>query len=308
MILYVTPDIPVEVWPNNVFPVAKYELLHKMLFPEGVPPGVSLTETPLLDMEYARLAHSEGYCRKLITGELSRIDQRRIGFPWSENLFLRARYATGGTLAAAETALDEGISGVLAGGTHHAHVDFGFGFCVLNDLAIAAKTLLARGKVARIAVVDLDFHPGDGTADICKGDEAIYTMSIHGRSVLSRDPIGSTVDVELSWGIGDAAYLEVVKRHLKGVKSFSPDLVIYQAGADVLAGDSLGRFKLSLEGVRERDRLVFDFCTSNGYPVAFTLGGGYHTDVEPTVRVHAGTVLSAIAAGGKMNGLLMEKG
>lgn len=144
-----------------------------------------------------------------------------------------------------------------------------------------------------MAVIDLDFHPGDGTAEICGKNPAIFTLSIHGRSILARDPIGSAFDQELSWGIRDDAYLEIVAEALKSVALFRPHLVLYQAGVDVLAGDTLGRFKLSPEGVYKRDLLVFELCRQNGFPVAFTLGGGYLPDLDVMIAAHAGTARAA---------------
>ena len=293
MIVFAPPDIPLQVEPENIFPLEKYRLVRERLLTDGSLKDDEVLAAPLLDMRLAQYAHAESYCHDVVTGNLSPVSQRRIGFPWSENLVLRARYASGATLAAAYTALKRSVSGGLAGGTHHAHSDFGFGYCVFNDLAITAKVLVARGAARRVAVIDLDFHPGDGTAQICRGDSSIYTLSIHGRSILARDPVGSTVDVELSWGREDEEYLDILAAHLPGVSAFSPELAMYQAGSDVLAGDKLGKFRLSPEGMRKRDELVFRFCRDRSIPVAFTLGGGYNNDTGLMVEAHASTVRTA---------------
>ena len=293
MLVYATPDIPVKAQPDNVFPLDKYALVRDRLLIEQTLSPEEVITAKEIEEHLILLAHTSQYWNDLKTGALPLFAQRRIGFPWSENLVLRALYSCGATYAAAYTALVDCISGALAGGTHHAHSDFGFGFCLLNDLAIVALSLLRSRAVRRVAIIDLDFHPGDGTAEICGKNPNIFTCSIHGRSILARDPIGSSYDKELSWGIGDEDYLEVLAEGLESVERFKPDLTLYQAGVDVLAGDELGHFKLSLEGVYRRDLAVFELCRRSGFPVAFTLGGGYHPNRELMIAAHMGTTRAA---------------
>ena len=293
MLVYAAPDIPVDAQPDHVFPLDKYTLTLDRLLADRILSAEEVRTSEAIAERRVLLAHTREYWNDLKTGGLSLVNQRRIGFPWSENLVRRALYACGATYEAARAALSDSVSGALAGGTHHAHSDFGFGFCLLNDLAIVSLSLLQSAHAKRVAIVDLDFHPGDGTAEICGKNPRIFTFSIHGRSILARDPIGSSYDKELSWGISDDKYLEIVAEGLKAVEPFEPDLVLYQAGVDVLAGDALGRFRLSLDGIFQRDLLVFEMCRRNGFPVAFTLGGGYHPDRAMMIAAHAGTVRAA---------------
>ena len=293
MIVFSIPDIEIQANKGNIFPLYKYKQLRERILLEGILNTSRIRTSSAISMDLVRLAHAPDYCRELEDGTLSLLSQRRIGFPLTKELVLRARHSAGATLEAARAALADSISGGLAGGTHHAHGDFGFGFCVFNDLAVTALTLLKEGSVNRVAVVDLDYHPGDGTAAICKNNPSIYTLSIHGKSILARGPIGSTIDVELSWGTNDEEYLGVVEKNLEGVGAFNPDLVLYQAGVDVLAGDRLGKFALTLDGTARRDKLVFQYCYDRNIPAAFVIGGGYNQDPEMLVGAHAGTVRMA---------------
>jgi acetoin utilization deacetylase AcuC-like enzyme len=202
----------------------------------------------------------------------------------------------GGTVAAARWALEHGLGVALAGGTHHAFADRGEGFCVYNDLVVAARTLLDEGAVGRVLVVDLDVHQGNGTAEICAGDERVVTYSMHGARNYPFVKASSDLDVPLDDGLDDAAYLTALERTLPPLfAAVAPDVVLYQAGVDVLAGDRFGRLALTEAGVVARDRTVAALCRDAGTPLVTTLGGGYHAEVERTVAAHAAG-LAAIAA------------
>jgi acetoin utilization deacetylase AcuC-like enzyme len=226
---------------------------------------------------------------------------RRIGFPWSEALVRRTLASVGGTLAATRDALSTGFGGNLAGGTHHAFRGEGSGFCVFNDLAIAI-----RANGVRAAVIDLDVHQGDGTAAIFEGASDVLTVSVHGENNFPFRKQRSAIDIGLPDGTGDEAYLEQVRAVLARVTEFRPEIVFFQSGVDGLAGDRLGRLSLTHEGLRERDRLVFEFVRGRGIPVVVTLGGGYAQPIERTVVAHANTfrvaagVLQPIARPGRL--------
>jgi acetoin utilization deacetylase AcuC-like enzyme len=217
-------------------------------------------------------------------------EQRALGFPWSEGLVERSFRAAGGTYEAAQHALSAGIAMNLAGGTHHAFASHGEGFCVLNDVAIAIRALRAQERIRRAAVIDLDVHQGNGTHAIFAGDEETFTFSMHGRRNYPFRKVAGTLDVELEDGTEDTEYLERLSESLPGVLAVArPDLVFYLAGADPHEGDSLGRLRLSFEGLMRRDALVLEACRVVGVPVAIAIAGGYGRDIGDTVRVHVNT-------------------
>jgi len=195
----------------------------------------------------------------------------------------------GGAVAAAEAALEFGLSGQLAGGTHHAHRDFGAGYCVFNDFAIAALKVLAEGWARRVAIVDLDVHQGDGNAAILAGHPDVFVFSMQGAKNFPHHRVASDLDVDLPDGTGDDAYLRALADHLPAVFDFRPDLVLYQAGVDPLAEDRLGRLALTLDGLAKRDRLVLTECRSRGIPVSLGLGGGYADPIDLSVQAYANT-------------------
>jgi acetoin utilization deacetylase AcuC-like enzyme len=225
----------------------------------------------------------------VLDGSINDKRMRRIGLPWSPELVGRARAAVGAQLSAARAALDDGIAGALSGGTHHAHADFGAGYCVFNDIAVAARTLLDEGRVARVAVVDLDVHQGDGNAAILGGDPRVHLLSLHGRNNFPFRKVPSTLDVELPDGTGDADYLTALELALPGVFASAPELIFYQAGVDPLAEDTLGRLSLSHAGLMARDRMVLAACRARGVPVSLSLGGGYAKPIGLSVEAYVNT-------------------
>lgn len=272
------------------FPIAKYGLLRETLLAEGVVPPEAMHTPARAPLEDVRRVHSPEYITRLVSGTMPVAEQRVLGFPWSEGLVERSFRASGGTLEAAEFALSAGIAMNLAGGTHHAFDSHGEGFCVLNDVAIAVRALRARGAIRRAAIVDLDVHQGNGTHAIFAADDDTFTFSMHGRRNYPFRKIAGTLDVELEDGTADAEYLEKLAEVLPRVLAASrADMVFYLAGADPHEGDTLGRLKLSFDGLMRRDALVLEAARAVGVPVAIAIAGGYGANIDDTVRVHVNT-------------------
>ncbi|MBL8923012.1 MAG: histone deacetylase [Myxococcaceae bacterium] len=272
------------------FPMGKYRRVRERLLELGVMASDEcVLAEPVSERDLLRV-HTASYVRACFDGTLDEAAQRRIGFPWSPALLTRSLASAGGTLAASRWAMERGVAGNLAGGTHHAHADFGSGYCVFNDLAVAAATLLDEGRVERVLVVDLDVHQGDGTAAIFQREPRVFTFSMHGAKNFPFRKQTSTRDVELPDGCDDARYLALLDEHLPEVfEASAPSLVLYQAGVDALKEDTLGRLHLTHAGLRERDRRVFDLCWSRAVPVVVTLGGGYARPIEATIEACVGT-------------------
>lgn len=269
----------------------KYAMVRDLLSLDGV---FRFVEAPLADPHVIELAHDAGYVRRFLDGTLDRAVVRRIGFPWSDGLVHRTLASVGGSLAAAEEAMETGWGGNLAGGTHHAFRGEGSGFCVFNDIAIVIQHLRAQGRIRRAAVIDLDVHQGDGTAQIFQGDPDVLTLSMHGRNNFPFRKQAGTIDIDLADNTADEEYLRILAETLPRVFDFSPEFVIYQAGVDALATDTLGRLSLTLEGLAARDRIVLENCRNYGHPFLITLGGGYSNPLENTAQAHANTYRTAL--------------
>ena len=276
---------------NHRFPMAKYRLLRERIVAEGIiAPGDLLLPPAATDEQILR-AHDVDYLERVVGGDLSAAEIRRIGFPWSPEMVERSRRSSGATIMACRTALDEGIAINLAGGTHHACRDHGEGYCVFNDSAIAARALQAEGRVRRVVILDLDVHQGNGTAQILAGDPTVFTFSIHGAKNFPFHKERSDLDIELPDGTGDAVYLELAEEGVRRAIAMSgADVAIYLAGADPYHGDRLGRMALSMAGLAERDRLVLGLCRETGLPVAIAMAGGYAKNVDDIVAIHTQTV------------------
>ncbi|MDR2284544.1 MAG: histone deacetylase [Sphingobacterium sp.] len=278
------------------FPMLKYELIPEQLCYEGLVSAVNFFEPEMVDFETAALAHDVGYLRRLFDLELDAKMVRRIGFPLSQELVDRERYLVDGTLKSALFALEYGISFNVAGGTHHAGRDFGEGFCLMNDQAIAAAYLLEQGLATRILIIDLDVHQGNGTAHIFEGVSPVYTFSMHGDKNFPFIKERSDRDVALEDGIQDELYLKLLKENLTFLfETVNPDFVFYQAGVDILGSDKLGKLKVSATGCRERDRMVLESCNVHKVPVQVSMGGGYSTQIRDIVNAHVETYRAAIA-------------
>jgi acetoin utilization deacetylase AcuC-like enzyme len=292
--LYYADHFVLPLPPGHRFPMAKYARLRERLGDSGefrpddfrVPEGAG-------DGEILR-AHCPAYLARVRGGTLSADEVRRIGFPWSGAMVERSRRSAGATVAAARDALVQGWSANLAGGTHHAFRDRGEGFCVFNDAAIAARAMQAEAGIARVAVIDCDVHQGNGTAAILRGDDSVFTFSIHGARNFPFDKEASDLDIELPDGTGDEEYLRSLARGLgETLERSRPQLAIYLAGADPHEGDRLGRLRLTREGLARRDEMVLGRLAALGVPVAIAMAGGYGRDLDDTVAIHATTILAA---------------
>ncbi|MBU6193951.1 MAG: histone deacetylase [Burkholderiales bacterium] len=280
------------------FPMQKYSLLRDRV--RAHLPAIELCEAPAARDGELALVHDPVYVTAVADGLLSPAQQREIGFPWSPAMAERARRSVGGTIAAARAALEEGVSAQLAGGTHHAYAGKGSGFCVFNDVAVAARLMQAEwhrrrpGALLRVLVIDLDVHQGNGTASIFAHDDTVYTLSLHGARNFPFRKEPSDLDVELPDGCEDEAYLAALDGALEQVWAAHakalPGLAFFVAGADPHEGDRLGRLKLSQEGLAERDRRVLKACADRGIPVAVSMAGGYGHEIERTVDVHQQTL------------------
>jgi len=272
------------------FPMAKYELLPEQLLHEGTISTDNLFEPQIADAKSILACHDENYFWRLKKLELSKSEIRKMGFPLSAELVHREQVIMQGTIDAALYALQFGISLNIAGGTHHAFKDRGEGFCLLNDIAISAQYLLDNKLRKRILIVDLDVHQGNGTASIFQNEKNVFTFSMHGAKNYPLQKEKSNLDIELPDNIDDAAYLKILKNTLPKIsEEFEPDFIFFQSGVDVLKSDKLGRLGLTIEGCKERDRFVLQFCKDNNIPIAVSMGGGYSEKLSEIIEAHANT-------------------
>ena len=307
---YYSDQFVLPLPPGHRFPMAKYALLRDAI--AQALPAVQLAPAPSASDGELALAHSPAYIADIANGTLSAAGQREIGFPWSLAMAERARRSVGATVAAVRSAMLTGVAANLAGGTHHAYADKGSGFCVFNDVAVAARLMQAewgrstssrfgqpegvRRLPLKVAVIDLDVHQGNGTASIFEADDSVFTLSLHGDKNFPFRKESSDLDVALPDGCQDGDYGAALDHALDELgQRFEPGLVIYLAGADPFEGDRLGRLKLSYDGLEARDRRVFDWCFSRRLPVAFVMAGGYGVKIEETVQVQLNTYRTALS-------------
>lgn len=277
------------------FPMMKYELIPEQLLYEGLVKADNFFEPEMVDKEIVYLAHDKDYADNLLNQTLDPKMIRRIGFPMSETLVQRELYLIDGSIKASLEAMKTGVSFNTAGGTHHAGRDFGEGFCLLNDQAIAAAYLYAEGLAKKILIIDLDVHQGNGTAHIFEDHPDIITFSIHGEKNFPFKKERSHFDIPLHDGVEDEEYLNLLSDKLPELfNHIEPDFVYYQSGVDVLATDKLGKFKMSLEGCRLRDEIVFQNCKRFKVPVEVSMGGGYSVHLKDIVNAHVNTYRTAI--------------
>ncbi|MFG6468951.1 histone deacetylase [Roseateles sp. BYS87W] len=283
--------------PGHRFPQSKYRMLREHFL--HTPGPLRLTVAPAATEGELLLAHTPDYVDAVLHGHLSSAAQREIGFPWSEAMVERSLRSVGATVAAARAALAEGVATSLAGGTHHAYADKGSGFCVFNDVAVAARQMQAeaagtQGRLLRVLVIDLDVHQGNGTASIFRDDDTVFTCSLHGEKNFPFRKEPSDLDVGLPDGCGDADYLAALDAALDDIRrrlvTYPPGLAFYLAGADPHEGDRLGRLKLTHAGLAARDERVLRMLRDWGVPVALSMAGGYGHDLRTTVQAQVQTV------------------
>lgn len=291
MRVFYSDTYSVRLPEGHRFPMAKYRLLREAVQAAGlVLDGDLRVAQPATDEEILR-AHDRGYLERLVAGRLTAKEIRRIGLPWSPELVTRARHAVGGTIAACRAALEDGLAVNLAGGTHHAFRDHGQGYCLLNDVVIAARAMVAEGRARQVLIVDCDVHQGNGTAAIAQGDPSILTFSIHSESNFPLFKEQSDLDTALPDGTGDEEYLAALQAGLADILGRADgELAIYLAGADPFREDRLGHLALTKDGLARRDRLVLARCRDAGLAVAVVMAGGYSPRVEDIVDIHLQTV------------------
>jgi len=270
------------------FPMGKYGLLIQLLREQGLATAQTLHVPDLAPRWWLELAHDSAYVDGILSLTAGEDVMRRIGLPLSPQLAARSQAAVGGTVLAARLALRRGIAANSAGGSHHAGIGHGAGYCVFNDVAVAARVLQAMGLAMNMLVIDLDVHQGDGTAEIFRGDGAVYTFSMHCQDNFPVRKQPSDRDIGLPAGLGDEEYLEILSEQVADLlRGPAPDLVFYNAGVDPHEGDRLGKLCLSDSGLARRDALVIGACAERGVPIACVLGGGYDRDAMLLARRHA---------------------
>ena len=284
---------------HHSYPMDKYRLVAEQLVHEQTLSPEELLEPEAAPLEDVLRVHTSEYVHAFINGALERRAQLRLGLPWSPELVRRAFAVIGGTYGAARAALEDGIAANLAGGTHHAFADHGEGYCIFNDHVVVLRRLRVEGLTRRFLIVDLDVHQGNGTAVLCQNDFEVFTFSMHSETNYPARKEQSSWDIGLPDGTNDEQYLSVLATALPQLlERFRPDLILYQAGVDVLAGDRFGKLALTMAGVGERDRLVYDLARRNGLPLVVTLGGGYARDIHQIVEAHCQTIRTATSVWG----------
>lgn len=288
--LYYTDQYTISLPEGHKFPRQKYGMVRSLLAQEQF---FDFHRAPLAEQSSIELAHDPVYVTQFLNGTLAASAMRRIGFPWSETLVKRSLASVGGTLNAALDALATGCGLTLGGGTHHALRSEGAGFCVFNDIAVTIQFLRATGRLRRAAVIDLDVHQGDGTAEIFGSEDEVFTLSVHCRSNFPFRKQKSKLDVDLPDKVGDEEYLRWIDQVLPEVFAFAPEIIFYQSGVDALYSDALGHLSLTHAGLRERDLRVMQSIHARRIPFVLTLGGGYSRPIELSVEAHANTYRTA---------------
>ncbi|GGW86385.1 histone deacetylase family protein [Alteromonas halophila] len=272
--------------PRHRFPIEKYQGIRDALGQHGVAASRFISPEPVGE-GVLRDHFDPLYVDALLSGSLDKKAMRRIGFPWSQQLIQRTLRAVGGTCLTANLALEHGRALNLTGGYHHAFDSFGSGFCLFNDLYLAAKTMLASASIDKVLIIDCDVHQGDGTAWLARDDAAVFTLSLHGEKNFPHRKQVSDIDIGLPKGMKDEPYLETLDEalHVAFIQA-QPDAVIFDAGVDVHGNDDLGLLSLTTQGVLARDTMVMERCQQHGVPVAAVIGGGYQRDISALVDVH----------------------
>lgn len=275
---------------NHRFPMEKYGLIYEQLLYERTFSPQHFFHPGALDRSALLAVHDEQYVEKLEKGTLHPKEERRIGFPWSKQLIEREALITSGTLQSSLYSLENGAAFNVAGGTHHAYRDRGEGFCIYNDIAVAAQYLLDVKRVKQVLIVDLDVHQGNGTARIFEKQKDVFTFSMHGANNYPLYKENSDLDIALSADVSDQAYLKLLEKNLKWlIETVKPDIIFYQSGVDILETDRLGKLSISKQGVRQRDILLYEHAWKHAIPVTASMGGGYARQLRTIVDAHCNT-------------------
>jgi len=288
---YYSDTVPIPLPAGHPFPQQKYALLRARLQVLVERGELQLLAADRVDTAALLRVHTAEYVRRATEGQLTRQEQRELGFPWSPQYAERARRSVGASVAAARSAWQQGRAAHLAGGTHHAQADRPRGFCLFNDVAVAIAVLRAEGICPRVLIVDADVHQGDGTAALFADDPSVFTLSIHGLRNYPLVKMTSDLDVALPDGSGDEPYLAALDEALAAAWSAcQPQMVYYLAGADPFVGDKYGRLALTKAGLAERDRRVVARCAAQQVPIATVMAGGYARPIDDTVDIHVATI------------------
>ena len=290
--LYYCDTFELPLPENHRFPMAKYTLLRQRIAAAPLSSDCQLIVPPAATDSEILLAHESQYLDRIKSGQLSPVEIRRIGFPWSQGMVERSRRSTGATISAARSAVNDGLSANLAGGTHHAFADSGQGYCVFNDVCVAAKVIQQQHKsIERVMVVDCDVHQGNGTSGIVANDASVFAFSVHCEENYPFKKTDGDLDIALPIGAQDDEYLSNLRTGIDTAMSlFNPDFVFYIAGADPFHGDRLGKLGLTKSGLRLRDELVINYFRNLEIPVAIAMAGGYAPNIEDIVDIHFSTI------------------
>ncbi|MDP1559933.1 MAG: histone deacetylase [Pirellulaceae bacterium] len=294
MRLFYSDTFELPLPEGHRFPMAKYGRLRERVLAANWAADCQLELPPPATDAELSLVHTPEYLRRVLFGELSEVEQKRIGFPWSHEMVERCRRSTGASIAASQAALRDHVAVNMAGGTHHALPDAGSGYCVFNDVAVAARVLQQQHQVSQVLFVDLDVHQGNGTAAVTTGDPTLFSFSIHGDNNFPFRKTASDLDLALPNGTTDADYASALIDGLATIDAnFKADFVFYLAGADAWEGDRLGKLCLSKAGLKARDEIVFRWCRDRRLPMAICMAGGYATDIDDIVDIHFQTIETA---------------
>ena len=295
MKVFYTDRYSIALPAHHTFPMPKYRTLGERLKQSAISSRLTFREPHAASRDELLRVHDENYIERLETGRLTQKEIRRIGLPWSPELVGRAKRSAGATIDACRAAIKEGVAVNLGGGTHHAHSDFGQGYCLLNDSAVACMASQVDHPGMKILILDCDVHQGNGTAALMGANKNVFTFSIHGQNNFPHKKEPGDLDIALPDETGDQDYLDALEDGLARIRQqFSAELVIFLAGADPYSKDRFGRLALSKDGLAERDRMVFNFCRAHSLPVAVTMAGGYAPDIEDIVAIHHQTVTLAL--------------
>ena len=312
--------LPLSIWyhdlytmgidPSARFPRDRYQLLKERIKDAQLPSPIEFHEPRPASVDDLLRAHGSDYVDRFLGGRLDDREINRIGLkPWSDSFGQRTLLIMGGSISALEHVCQNGgISGNMAGGTHHSHADFGSGYCVFNDIAVCAKMALEREFIDRVAVLDLDVHQGDGTAAILRDTPGAITISVHCEANFPFRKVASDFDLPLPTGAGDSEYLNKVQEGLDIVSTFSPDVLLFQAGVDALASDALGKLEVTRSGMRIRNQMVLSHVVDNGLPCVIFMGGGYSDPIEHTVDAFLDLFTDAAVANGRIQRMTESDG